>query len=65
MERAAETNIYLKEYKIDEVENEPRAIEPEKVVSRLNHGHALHHLAPLLNSHSHSRYYHLQLRPYH
>ena len=44
-----ERELYLKEYKVDEIEKETWTIEPEEVITRLNHRHTLHHLTSLLN----------------
>lgn len=49
----------LKEHKMDEVENEARAIEPEEVITKLNNRHPLHNLSPFLNSKPHLGYDHL------
>lgn len=47
---------YLKEYKIDEVENEAGTIELEKVIPRLNNQHSLHNLTSLLTPYGHLGY---------
>lgn len=50
---------YLKENEVNKEENKARAVEPEKVVPRLNHRHPFHHLSSFLNSKPHFGYNHL------
>lgn len=50
---------YLKENEVYEVKKETRAVEPEEVVTGLNHGYPLHNLSSLLDSQCHLGYDHL------
>jgi hypothetical protein len=48
--------VYLKENKMDKMKSKARAIEPEKVIARLNQRGSFDHLAFLLKSETHLGY---------
>lgn len=59
--KESELKGVLKQNKVDEVEDEVRTVEPEKVIPRMNKRHALNDFTPLVNPETHFRDDHLQL----